>query len=1053
MLNRSKQNFQYQFRIRNKEDDQDETHHCFNCFVSFKQSRDYRTLRGFSQKSMILVCKHPFTSLAYKILSTLVNVVNTLPEHDCHVSIDSNKTSSMLQQSLESAPSDELLSTIEVAMRQLQEWPAPAQDHDIELPFFGDLLKFSVPILSSYVDMGVETDLSLIFPATTTTEGDLSGNLDDMRFNCSSIYSNNKSGTYGLGGGAGMFADDNLIELFKPLGLLPHLWTLWELVVTGKNIVVWSPSADQCSRVVTALVSMCAPLVYGGDFRPYINPYDSDVVAISKSLAQHAQEVYSTATPSCLDQNKQDNLNNSKPMGANTEAEIEQNFAVPREFRLQSSSRQSQGLAPGGGAVGQCIGGDNDLDKHSLLKPPRGDESVRPTSIIVGITNPYLLKSFDQADAALFLPLTDPKPKSPFTDRRKRNHSLFSSRVSSLEKNGAVQQGQNLFPEHELSEHDRQFDMAPVPDCVPLRRNKTTEGRIHQTESIQKPSPFVGMSMTPPPITIDDDEVPPPPPPPLRQPRSTSPAVRIIPGSSSSRGMKGLRLHACNVNRIDKTTSLDLAFERWSAVGGVGTSDSRGNTLLTLRSGVSVKPDQTMLQRLLHRSLDSINSSPAGSMSSSPTATPSLGHSPNNTDEGTTTLGYLGNLLGDLGGVLSSNCVSTTKEDPQEEEQMHAVMCNMLVREHFRQLTYALMKPFENHFQGSLIAKPPTRTSLDFVSEGSPSIDNYQQGRGNMTGNYGIIVASTTNTNEDNGDVDIVASKGMSLLDPFSSDNTVLSSPPLPSPTTNSSIFTALKKSKPHVIAGANRSISPAGQIDSKVSTENVKSMSPSRRGASSLWLYSNPIDLLGRRGVAESVDEYLNNRNYGKNIPDSFIASKRTELFSSFGSSNTFLNYYNWRKSELNTAILLDISQACSSLTVNELVEQLAIEKGSDVLTKSEMQELADRIGMYIIAISSEHNQHCGHYSPAAKQNAKDENEEQTVMTPYAIVQSGKCVCCRHFEQNRYQPKDGDQSSMYCTTDRLIDRMQDQLNCIVRLIRNDEDKGSTSEVKGSNVK
>ena len=74
----------------------------------------------------------------------------------------------------------------------------------------------------------------------------------------------------------------NLVQSLDSLGLLPHLWTLWELIITGNNILVFSSSATVCSNVVTALLTLLAPLPYAGDHRPYISPYDSDI----KLLAQ-----------------------------------------------------------------------------------------------------------------------------------------------------------------------------------------------------------------------------------------------------------------------------------------------------------------------------------------------------------------------------------------------------------------------------------------------------------------------------------------------------------------------------------------------------------------------------------------------------------------------------------------------------------------------------------------------------------------------------------------------------------------------------------------------
>jgi hypothetical protein len=45
----------------------------------------------------------------------------------------------------------------------------------------------------------------------------------------------------------------------------------------GQDVVMWLPWAAVCSSVVSAVVSLFSPFAYGGEFRPYINPYDANV--------------------------------------------------------------------------------------------------------------------------------------------------------------------------------------------------------------------------------------------------------------------------------------------------------------------------------------------------------------------------------------------------------------------------------------------------------------------------------------------------------------------------------------------------------------------------------------------------------------------------------------------------------------------------------------------------------------------------------------------------------------------------------------------------------
>lgn len=71
---------------------------------------------------------------------------------------------------------------------------------------------------------------------------------------------------------AGLFTET---DAFTPLaGVLPQLWTLWEVLVLGQPLLVASPGPAACSAAVTALISLVAPFPYGADFRPYYTIHD-----------------------------------------------------------------------------------------------------------------------------------------------------------------------------------------------------------------------------------------------------------------------------------------------------------------------------------------------------------------------------------------------------------------------------------------------------------------------------------------------------------------------------------------------------------------------------------------------------------------------------------------------------------------------------------------------------------------------------------------------------------------------------------------------------------
>lgn len=48
----------------------------------------------------------------------------------------------------------------------------------------------------------------------------------------------------------------NLVSLLGPLGLLQHVWVLWEMMVMGMDVVVYAPSPTLVSYLVLSLASL-----------------------------------------------------------------------------------------------------------------------------------------------------------------------------------------------------------------------------------------------------------------------------------------------------------------------------------------------------------------------------------------------------------------------------------------------------------------------------------------------------------------------------------------------------------------------------------------------------------------------------------------------------------------------------------------------------------------------------------------------------------------------------------------------------------------------------
>lgn len=70
-----------------------------------------------------------------------------------------------------------------------------------------------------------------------------------------------------------MFSDSDVFGPFE--SVLPKLWSLWELALTGQPLAIIAPTPGECSMAVTSLISLISPVPYSEDFRPYYTIHDS----------------------------------------------------------------------------------------------------------------------------------------------------------------------------------------------------------------------------------------------------------------------------------------------------------------------------------------------------------------------------------------------------------------------------------------------------------------------------------------------------------------------------------------------------------------------------------------------------------------------------------------------------------------------------------------------------------------------------------------------------------------------------------------------------------
>ena len=251
----------------------------YNCYASYRESyhdepNGYSSSRTTVRHAVVIVSRWPFPLLAFYALFKLDEALNwsnlcidddkkgaspmSLSSAGLGSTGASNKTYTSSKTSVPSVNviTENQLSrdfhklienVIAVGYTQLLTFPEPKIGQTMSCPFLGETLHYNPP-----------ADLK---PA----------------------YGQNMS----LAASANAV---NLVSKLTPLGLLNHIWALWELVATGKDILVVSESATHSSELVLALASLLCPLGYNGDCRPFMQPRDSDVFMLRRMSLKKQQE-------------------------------------------------------------------------------------------------------------------------------------------------------------------------------------------------------------------------------------------------------------------------------------------------------------------------------------------------------------------------------------------------------------------------------------------------------------------------------------------------------------------------------------------------------------------------------------------------------------------------------------------------------------------------------------------------------------------------------------------------------------------------------------------
>ncbi|CAK9290673.1 unnamed protein product [Gordionus sp. m RMFG-2023] len=191
----------------------------FYGYVFFRQVKDPSSIRGYFQKSLIILSKYTFHNLFYYILNMMAPFYfeNGVP-------------------ALESASND------------IDQWPPPKPGILYNLPFMGKIIKCRIP------------------------KG------DDL-LNNSHILELYQDDNFHYKDAFNTIFIPNLYEfdIYNCLcPIISQIHLLWELVLICQPILVIGTSPSICSSVVEVLISLIWPIKYAPDYRPYFTIQDQD---------------------------------------------------------------------------------------------------------------------------------------------------------------------------------------------------------------------------------------------------------------------------------------------------------------------------------------------------------------------------------------------------------------------------------------------------------------------------------------------------------------------------------------------------------------------------------------------------------------------------------------------------------------------------------------------------------------------------------------------------------------------------------------------------------
>ncbi|KAI3649957.1 hypothetical protein MP228_005589 [Amoeboaphelidium protococcarum] len=274
-------------------------------YVMFRRERNSQIRRGYMQKSITVLSHLPYPGLFLRVVSILG------PLYFDQLSLSSDQ-----QVQVNLNPNTYSHNIIEQACLQIALWPQPRFNDILELPFFNVRIQVELaPVDSStqlletssfvkmqkiqspqYMKSNLNGSNGLNVPSITEQIiGGVPSTLiypSGFLFHSESdnlITHRDVQSRYPSGSSFGLYT------LFK--NNMSDLYTLWELILLEQPICVMSECGQSIvSETVWYLQSLISPIVYKGEYHPYLTIQDSDFASLNRMFSKDNMQMKSKAS-------------------------------------------------------------------------------------------------------------------------------------------------------------------------------------------------------------------------------------------------------------------------------------------------------------------------------------------------------------------------------------------------------------------------------------------------------------------------------------------------------------------------------------------------------------------------------------------------------------------------------------------------------------------------------------------------------------------------------------------------------------------------------------